>query len=76
MANPIEELLKLDYSVPDDDDTIPAFLETSGGNFISIGEASKAQVRLAAKLHREIARRHALLADKLDEFARGDSRLK
>ena len=69
MAGPIDELLNRDFPVPHSDpDTLPAFLELSSGAFVPIEGASKAQVRLTAKMHREIACRHALLADRLDAF--------
>jgi hypothetical protein len=57
------------HSVPPDDGTLPTSLETSSGEFVNFDEASQAQIRLAAKLHREIARRHTVEAERLERFA-------
>jgi hypothetical protein len=65
MANPIDELLTRPFVAPPDDDFVPANLELSAGAFVSIDDATAAQVRLAAKLHREIALRH----DRLEAIA-------
>lgn len=73
----IDKLLTRAFEPPDDDpnpNSLPMFLETSGDDFVQTRTASRAQVRLAAKLHREIARRHSLLADKLAAFAEREER--
>ena len=69
MPKPIDELLNRAFTPPPDDDSLPAFLELSSSPFVSLEEASAAQIRLAVRLHREIARRHALQADRLERFA-------
>jgi hypothetical protein len=73
MPNPIDELLTRSYVPPiDDPSSLPAYLETSAGEFVPVQDATKAQIRLAAKLHHEIARRHEVVAVTLEALANGD----
>lgn len=68
MANPLDTLLGRTFGVPPLDETLPAFLELSDGSFVPIERASKPQVRQAAKMHREISRRHEIQAAKLEAY--------
>jgi hypothetical protein len=70
MPSPLDKLLTRQFvPPPNDDDDLPAFLELGDGSFVPIETASDAQVRLSAKLHHEIARRHEQMAERLMRYA-------
>jgi hypothetical protein len=73
MSSPLDALLNREFPVPPDDDSpLSAFLELSDGSLVSIGSASKTQIRATAKMHRAIAGRHAKQARRLEALARGE----
>jgi hypothetical protein len=69
MPNGRDEDLRHEYPVPDADGGLPAFIELSDGAWISLQNATKAQVRAAARLHILIAERHFAQADRLRRYA-------
>jgi hypothetical protein len=69
---PIDRILSQveEFPVPDADNSLPAYLELSDDAWVPIEGASRAQLRLSAKLHREIARRHNRRARLLEALAK------